>query len=369
MKPTLRAPQRTLRQIADHLGGELSGDGSIAIGLPCHPRDATAASDLILLLEPAAIELLAASPARAALVARKAARKAPLPEGRLDGAIWVDDPRFALAALLDLYAPRPTLAPGIHPSAVVDPSVELGEGVAIGPFVAIGPGCRIGAHTSISAHVTIGAEVKIGRDGIIHPGARIGDRVRIGDGVILHHNASIGADGFSFATNALERAATGAAFRLQRIASLGSVEIGDDVEIGANSAIDRGNVGDTAIGRGTKIDDLVLIGHNAVIGEDCLIAGQVGVAGSCVIGNRVILGGKVGVADHVRIGDDAMSIASASIAHDVKPGVIVGGQPAIPIERFREQLLYIGRLRRMAESLRALKARLDPPGPDGGSES
>jgi UDP-3-O-[3-hydroxymyristoyl] glucosamine N-acyltransferase len=201
---------------------------------------------------------------------------------------------------------------------------------------------------------------------LFHPGVRIGDRVIVGDRVILHHNASIGADGFSFVTpepGSVEAAkstgrveATNTALR--RIHSLGAVVLGDDVEVGANSAIDRGTLSDTRIGRHTKIDNLVQIGHNVTVGEMCMLCGQVGIAGSARIGNRVVLAGQVGVGDHIKIGDDAVVAAKSAVGTDVAPRTVVMGIPAVPRDRAIDQLLNIGRLKGLFAEVAALKARL-----------
>lgn len=351
----------TARQIADALGARLEGPPDLPIGAPCHPADATRPEDLILLFEAELLAHLAGTPAAAAVVAEGLV----LPPHRLRAVLWVERPRFALSCLLPLFARPPAHRPGIHASAVIDGSAAIGIGVAVGPFATVGPGASIGDNSVIMANVSIGADVRIGAGCLLYPGVRIGDRCRIGDRAILHHNVSIGADGFSFATperGALDAARSGrsptAPAGIRRIPSLGAVTIGDDVEIGANSAVDRATVGHTRIGRGTKIDNLVQIGHNCVIGEDCLIAGHVGISGSCRIGNRVMLGGAVGIADHVTVGDDALVMARAGVPHDVPAGTAVGGAPAIPQKEFHRQLLYIGRLKRMFEELKRLGQKL-----------
>jgi UDP-3-O-[3-hydroxymyristoyl] glucosamine N-acyltransferase len=256
--------------------------------------------------------------------------------------------------------------PGIHPTAVIDPSAQISANASIGPFTQIGALAEIGAGCSLEGNVTIGAECRLGADCRLHAGVRLGAGTILGERVILHFNVCLGADGFSYATpqpGSIETVADGSQVRtrnhaIERIPSLGRVVIGDDVEIGANSAVDRGTVGDTVIERGTKIDDLVMIGHNCRIGEDCLIAGQVGIAGSCYIGNRVVLGGQVGIADHLSIGDDTVVMASAGVGRDLASGMVVGGTPAIPRQQFLEQLLGLARLRRMAEEIKKIGERV-----------
>jgi len=352
----------TIRHVATAIGARLEGNGDMPVRSPCHPADAVDAEDLVLVFEPELATLVGQTPAAAAIVAEGIA----LPPHRLKAVLWVRRPRYVLARLLPLFALPPSHRPGVHRSAAIDESATLGADVAIGPFVSVGPGAAIGDGTVLLGHISIGAEAKVGAGCLLHPGVRIGDRCRVGDRVILHHNVSIGADGFSFATpepSAAEAAQRGRGAGVQtrdlaRIPSLGAVRLEDDVEIGANSAVDRGTVGDTRIGRGTKIDNLVMVGHNCVIGADCLIAGQVGISGSCRIGDRVVLGGQAGIADHVTIGDDAVVMARAGVPHDLPAGAAVGGAPAMPQKDFHRQLLYIGRLKRMFEELKRLGGRL-----------
>ncbi|MCW5774006.1 MAG: UDP-3-O-(3-hydroxymyristoyl)glucosamine N-acyltransferase, partial [Rhodospirillaceae bacterium] len=261
----------------------------------------------------------------------------------------------------------PVAPPGIHPSAAIDPSAVVGEGAAIGPFCHVGPGARIGARTRIVSKSPIGPGAAIGADCLIHAGARIGDRCVLGDRVILQPNVVIGADGFGYVTpekGSIESAKeTGGRIEakntaLVRIHSIGNVVIGDDVEIGAGTCIDRGTLGATRIGRGTKIDNLVQIGHNCTIGENCLIAGMCGLSGSVTVGNRVTLAGGVGVADHVKIGDDAIVMARSGVATAVPPREVWGGYPAMPREEAARQLFHTRRAPRMLRDIEDLKQRL-----------
>ena len=343
-----------LRDIAAALSAPVEGDASIEIVAIADPAHASR-SDLALAMTRESVPALAHTKARAVVVAPKVAAAVD----RFDAVIKVEHPRHALAVLTRLFERPVHRGCGIHPSAVVAPDAQVDDGASIGPLSVVGPRARIGTGTAILAHVTVGADAVIGRDCLFHPGARIGDRVVIGDRVILQHNVSLGADGFSYAAPAPEERAVGDEMSaLARINSLGTVIIGDDVEIGANSAIDRATLAATRIGRNTKIDNLVQIGHNTEIGENCLICGMTGVSGSVQIGDRVVLAGGVGVADHKTIGSDAMVAAGAGVATNVAAKAIVFGYPAIPRDRAFAQFKYISRLRALFEEVRELKKRI-----------
>jgi UDP-3-O-[3-hydroxymyristoyl] glucosamine N-acyltransferase len=355
-------PDHSLAEIASAIGGDLQGDGERRVGRIVPPQRATGADDLALAIQPAALDALAASAATAAVVARDAA----LPDN-VTAAIRVQRPRLAMAGLLRLFGRPPHAPAGIHPSACVDATATVAADCAVGPFTYIGPGARIGAGCRILSHVTIGAGAVLGEGCLIHPGARIGERVTLGRRVILQPNACIGADGFSYVTEepgSIEAARAGAAGsarndRIVRLDSIGTVVLEDDVEIGAGSTVDRGTLEATRVGRGTKIDNLVQIGHNTTIGCNCLIAGHVGISGSCRIGDRVVLAGKVGVADHVRIDDDAIVMAGSGILQRVAAGAVVMGYPAVPKYEFWTNFLFVRRLKKMAQRLQDIEKKID----------
>jgi UDP-3-O-[3-hydroxymyristoyl] glucosamine N-acyltransferase len=319
-----------------------------------HPDAAERASDLALAMGGSAVAALAHTKARAVVVAAKD----PAPAGRFAAVLTVDDPRMTLARLTALFDPGPAHEKGVHPTAVVAADAELGPGVSIGAFVVIGPRSRIGADTVILPHVTVGAEVLIGAGSLIHPGVRIGDRVRIGERAIVHPNAAIGVDGFSFAPDMTSPESFRPDCVLTRIHSLGAVEIGDDVEIGAATCIDRGTLESTRIGRGTKIDNHVHIGHNTVVGESAIVCGMVGISGSVKVGDRVRLAGGVGIADHVSIGDQAIVAAGSGVGSNVAAGSIVSGYPALPHQRSIEHLQYLGRQKRLHGKVDDIGSRL-----------
>lgn len=351
-----------LTDVAAALNARLEGDGAAEVMRAVHPAEASGATDLAVAMDRALLPLLTESPAGAAVVLEGTEP----PPGPVRTFLFVPRAANAMVVLTRLFD-RPVVRPtGIHPSAVIDPSARLSAGVVVGPLVVIGPDTEVGEGTVLLSHVTLGAGVRVGRDGLFHPGVRVGDRCRLGDRVILHHNASIGADGFSFITPApgsvesakLSGRVEATNVELRRINSLGAVTIGDDVEIGANTAIDRGTLADTRIGRGTKIDDLVLIGHNVQVGESCMLCGHVGIAGSAIIGDRVVLAGRVGVADHVRIGDDAVVGAGSGVGSNVAPKTVVLGYPAQPRERAMAQFMMLGRLKTLFQDVAGLKAQV-----------
>jgi UDP-3-O-[3-hydroxymyristoyl] glucosamine N-acyltransferase len=346
-----------LRDIAAALSASVDGDGSIEIARIAAPAEAAGRSDLALAMTPDTVAALAHTKARAVVVTAKAA--APL--DRFEAVIKVERPRRALALLTRLFDRPVHRGPGIHPTAVVAADAQIADGVAIGPLSVVGPRARIGAGTAILAHVTVGADAVIGRDCLLHPGVRIGDRVVVGDRAILQHNVSLGADGFSYAAPVPGDPQAGRgddSAAPPRINSLGTVIIEDDVEIGANSAVDRATLTATRIGRNTKIDNLVQIGHNVAIGENCLICGMVGISGSVKIGDRVVLAGGVGIADHVTIGSDAMIAGGSGVGSNVPAKAIMAGYPAVPRERAFEQVKYLARLRALFAEVGDLKKRI-----------
>ncbi len=351
----------TAAALAHALDARLEGDGDLPISGAAEPAMA-GPNDVALAMSPDYSKGLAEGAARVAVLWDGADWQAL----GLRAALYVPRPRYAMAGITAALDPGPEIAPGVHPSAVIEPDVTLGEGAAIGPLVVIGRGARIGPGARIAAHVSIGEEAVIGADVLLYPGVRIARRVQIGDRFIAQPGASVGGDGFSFVTpdkSAVETAREnlgrgGTVANTQhwtRIHSLGTVEIGDDVELGANTTVDRGTIRATRIGRGTKLDSLVQIGHNVVIGEDCLLCGLVGVAGSTRIGNRVILGGQVGVNDNIWIGDDVVAGGATKIFTKVPAGRVILGSPAVEMATQMEINKGLRRLPRLYRDVAALK--------------
>jgi UDP-3-O-[3-hydroxymyristoyl] glucosamine N-acyltransferase len=260
------------------------------------------------------------------------------------------DPYLAYTRALRLFYPEPAVEPSIHPSAVVDPTARVAEGVSIGARSVIGAEVEIGPGVQIHPNATIYREVKIGRDSVIHSGVAIRERTLIGERVIIHNNAVVGCDGFGYAKDEEKR--------WLKIPQTGRVVIEDDVEIGAGTTIDRASVGESRIGRGSKIDNLVQIGHSCTIGEDTLLCAQVGLAGSSHIGDRVILAGQAGVAGHLKIGDDVVLTAKSATSHDIPPGKIISGIPAFDNKDWLRSTAAFRRLGEMYRLLKDLEKRL-----------
>ena len=302
----------SIQDIATALGAQAFGAVDLLIDAATEPA-AAGPRDLALAMDPKYGDGLAQGDARAAILWDGADWQAL----GLEAAIFVPRPRYAMSGLTALMDPGPEIEVGVHPSAVVHPDAQIGEGAAVGPFVVIGRGTQIGANARIASHVSIAEGAQIGRDALICQGVRIGARVVIGDRFIAQPGAVIGSDGFSFVTpdeSGIEKVRKSLGDQgdlntqpYMRIHSLGNVSIGDDVEVGVHSAIDRGTIRDTVIGDGTKIDNLVQIGHNCTIGRDCLICSMSGLSGSVRVGNNVVLAGKTGVSDNVFIGDNVIT--------------------------------------------------------------
>jgi UDP-3-O-[3-hydroxymyristoyl] glucosamine N-acyltransferase len=355
-----------VRDIAAALGADAAGDLDFVIVRASEPANA-GPSDLALAVDPRYSDGLALGKAQAAVLWDGADWQAL----GLKAAIFVPRPRYAMAGLTQYFDTGPLIAPGIHPMALVDVTARIGENASIGPFVTIGPGVVLGANARVASHVSIAEGARIGADALILQGAKIGARVVIGDRFICQPGAVIGSDGFSFVTpekSGVEEIRQTLGKREQihsqswtRIHSLGSVTLGDDVEIGANSCIDRGTIRDTTIGSGCKLDNLVHIAHNVQVGRDCLFCGLVGIAGSVRIGDRVVLGGKVGVSDNIFVGDDVIAGGGTLILTNAPAGRVLLGYPALKMDTHIELQKALRRLPRLAARVAAIEAAMQTP--------
>lgn len=334
--------QFTLLQLAAEIGATVDGDGGVVIERVATLDDADAR----------AVTWVAGAKHMPRMTESRAAAfltspEIPRPDQR--PALRAADVDGALVRLLSLLEPPPPrVAPGIHPTAHVAPDAIV-DGAAIGPNAFVGPGARIGRGTQLHAGVYVGANTTVGADCVIWPNVVIRERITIGDRVIIHANCTIGADGFGYIFRE---------GRHLKVPQIGTVLIEDDVEIGANTTVDRAKTGETRIGQGTKIDNLVQIGHNVTVGRHCIIVAQCGVSGSCTFGDYVIVGGQVGVADHVKVGAGTQIAARAALFSDVPAQSKVAGAPAMDAGDFWRLVALQRRLPDMASQLRELQKRV-----------
>jgi UDP-3-O-[3-hydroxymyristoyl] glucosamine N-acyltransferase len=259
-------------------------------------------------------------------------------------------PRASLVDLLNLFHPPPPLIPGIDPAARVAPDARVDPTAAVGAFTVVESGAVVGPAARLGPLVYVGAGAEIGEGSVLHPHVVVGERVRLGRRVIVHSGAVLGADGFGYVFDAGVH---------RKIPQVGTVIIEDDVEIGANTTIDRATLGATVVRRGTKIDNLVMVAHNVEIGEDAIVAAQAGIAGSSRLGRRVILLGQVGIADHITVGEGAILGAQAGVAQDVPAGETRFGSPARPAMQARRIWIAEGELPALLRRVRALEQRLE----------
>ena len=273
------------------------------------------------------------------------------------GMLRSKNPYLAWAKAIELFYQPPRYAPGIHPTAVVHPTAikKMGKNAHIGPYVVIDEDVVIGDNAVLLAHVVIYRGVTIGNNFFAHAHAVVREFCQLGDNVLLQNGVVVGCDGFGFAKHNDDDNEN--AGRWHKIVQSGNVAIENDVEIQANTCIDRASIGETRIGRGTKIDNLVQVGHSCTIGHDTLLCAQVGLAGTTDVGNNVILAGQVGVSGHVKIGDGAIAIAQSGIPHDVPAGAMVSGAPAIDHKQWLKCCAAYAKLPELAKAVRKFSER------------
>lgn len=332
----------TVRQLAEWVRGEVLGDGDLPIEDARVLGDARP-GDITFVDGERHAAAWHASPASAAVA------PASIPvNGR--PLIRVHDPLMAFAEIVRHLRGRPPSAAGvIHPTALLHPTVSIGEGVSVGPFAVVGEGTVVGAGSALLTGVVVGRGCRIGAETVLHPRVVVYDDCVIGNRVVVHANAVIGADGFGY------RSQGG---RHVKVPQLGWVEIEDDVEIGAGATIDRGTFGPTRVGAGTKIDNLVMVGHNCQIGRHNILAAQVGVAGSCTTGEYVVMAGQVGVADHIKIGDRAVIAAKSGVVGDIPADSRSLGYPARPEALGKRVWVTLDHLPEMRRDMKRVKERL-----------
>lgn len=332
----------TIGEIARRLEAPLEGDAARVVST-VSPLEDAGPEALSWLGDEKYARLLTMTRAAAILARPDAAVPSSL------ACIRVVDPDLALTRVLPWFAPPPPqVAPGVHPTAVIEPGAIF-AGASIGAHVYIGRGAQIGPGTQLHAGVCIGEGTKIGANCILWPNVVVRERCLIGERVVIHSNSTLGADGFSYLLREGEH---------RKIPQIGTVVIEDDVEIGASTCIDRARSGQTRIGRGTKIDNLVQIAHNCQIGEHCIVVAQVGMSGSCSLGQYVVLAGQVGVADHVTIGSGARIGGQSGVNADVPPGVSWLGLPAQPATDKARQWAALKKLPKLLEQVRELSERI-----------
>ena len=337
----------TAAEAAALVGGELLGDGAVPLS-GVAPLDRAGPEDLSFLAHGRYLPQFQASRAGAVVLRPEDRDAQPGPATR----IVVGDPHKAMLRVVGRLYPAPLRATGIHPSAVIELGAVLGADVCLGPHVVIGAGARLGDRVTVMAGSVVGAGVSVGDDTTLHPDVVLYPGAQIGARVILHAGVRIAVDGFGYVRGPAGH---------EKIPHVGRCIIGDEVEIGANSTLDRGSVDDTVVGPGTKIDNLVQIGHNCRIGARCLLMSQVGVAGSTHVEDDVILAGQVGLAGHFTVGRGARIAAQSGVMADVPAGATYFGYPARPHREALRAVAVLYRLAKIADQLEELVERDSHP--------
>jgi UDP-3-O-[3-hydroxymyristoyl] glucosamine N-acyltransferase len=334
-----------LAELAQQIGGELVGDGSVEVH-GVSPVDEVRPGHVTLADSEQHFAKANASPAAAIVASIAGESSKPL--------IRVKKTALALARMLTIFYPPQRPPAGVHPTAFVASDAKLGAGVHVGPNAVVKEAASIGDRSVIDAGAVVGERVVVGGDCVIHSNATLYHDVRLGNRVIVHSGTVVGSDGFGYAQDGRARV---------KVPQIGTVVIEDDVEIGSNAAIDRSTLGATIIRRGTKIDNLVQIAHNVVIGEDTVICGLVGVSGSVTIGDNVTIAGQVGMADHISIGSNATVGAQSGVSKSLDGGQYYLGSPAVPIGLASRQYAVWANLPELSKRVRELEKRLEKLAP------
>ncbi len=334
--------KKRLRELAEWVGGKVIGDGEVEI-VGVASIDEAKAGQITFVAHPKYLQKMSLTEASAIIVSPEVTQaEKPL--------LCVINPQLAFAKVVSLFCSSPYEPKGIDPHAWISPTAQLGRDLTIYPFVYVGDRCQIGDRVTLYPGVSIGEDCSIGEQSVIYPNVSIYSRTVIGKRVILHSGVVVGSDGFGYVKDGRKNV---------KIPQVGSVEIEDDVEIGANTTIDRAALGKTMIRRGVKIDNLVQVAHNVVIGEDSIIVAQVGISGSTKIGSNVILAGQVGVVDHVEIGDNVMVGAQSGVPYDLAPNQGYTGSPALPHREFLRVVSLFPKLPEMRKTLLHIEKRIE----------
>jgi UDP-3-O-[3-hydroxymyristoyl] glucosamine N-acyltransferase len=331
-------PEYTVGELAAAVGGEVAGDGAAVIRGVNGIKEA-GPDEVTFVANPKYRAALKETRAGAVVVGRDV-------KGPALTLIKVANPYAAFARILTMFTPPPEVPEGVSELAFVHKDARLGEGAAVGPFVTVREGATVGAGSTLGAGTYVGREAAVGAECLIYPNVTIRERVIIGDRCIIHSGTVIGSDGFGFATDADVH---------HKIPQIGTVVLEDDVEIGANCAIDRATMGETRIGRGTKLDNLIQIAHNVKIGAGTLVAAQTGIAGSTVLGAYCVLGGQVGIVPHIEVGDRAVLAAQSGVTKSIRGGEVVFGRPARPLVEVKKREGRVALLEKYFERVKALE--------------
>lgn len=343
-----RGPSLTAGEAAELVDGELRGPADVVLrGLA--PLDQAGPDDLGLLAMRRYLDDASRTRAGGLLVARELAAGVEARDGAPATRIVVDDPHRALPALLERFHPPRAPEPGVHPTAVLAPGVRLGPEVSVGPYAVVEEDAVLEEGVRLGPHVVVGRGARVGAGSVLHPHAVLYPGTVLGERVMLHAGVAVGVDGFGYVQVDGEH---------HKVPQVGRCVVENDVEIGANSTLDRGSIGETAVGPGTKLDNLVHLGHNVRIGRASILVAQVGVAGSSRLGDGVMCGGQSGVAGHLRVGDGARLAAQAGVTRDVDEGTTVAGFPARERREFFKGQALLGKLPELQDRIQALEARL-----------